>query len=129
MKEKFPRISDAKIKEGIFVGPQIRELMSDSAFEGNLNETEAAAWKSFKEVVENFLGNHRADNYQDIVRELLQNYNKLGCNMSLKVHFLHSHLDFFPSNLGAVSDEHGERFHRISQQWKCATKENGAQEC
>ncbi|UYV76679.1 hypothetical protein LAZ67_14001721, partial [Cordylochernes scorpioides] len=36
----------------------------------------------------------------------------LGCNMSLKIHFLHSHLDLFPDNLGAVSDEHGERFHQ-----------------
>ncbi|KAF2350797.1 Reverse transcriptase domain [Trinorchestia longiramus] len=32
--------------------------------------------------------------------------------MSLKVHFLHSHLDFFPENLGGVSDKHGERFHQ-----------------
>ena len=32
--------------------------------------------------------------------------------MSLKIHFLHSHSDFFPENCGAVSDEHGERFHR-----------------
>jgi hypothetical protein len=32
--------------------------------------------------------------------------------MSLKIHFLYSHLDFFPDNLGAVSDEHGERFHQ-----------------
>jgi hypothetical protein len=32
--------------------------------------------------------------------------------MSLKIHFLDSHLDFFPDNLGAVSDEHGERFHQ-----------------
>jgi hypothetical protein len=32
--------------------------------------------------------------------------------MSLKVYFLDSHLDFFPENLGAVSDEHGERFHQ-----------------
>jgi len=30
--------------------------------------------------------------------------------MSLKVYFLHSHLNFFPENCGAVSDEHGERF-------------------
>jgi len=28
------------------------------------------------------------------------------------VHFLESHLDFFPENLGAMSDEHGERFHQ-----------------
>ena len=32
--------------------------------------------------------------------------------MSLKINFLHSHLNFFPPNLGAVSDEHGERFHQ-----------------
>jgi hypothetical protein len=32
--------------------------------------------------------------------------------MSLKIHFLHSHLDFFPQNLGAVNDEHGKRFHQ-----------------
>jgi hypothetical protein len=33
--------------------------------------------------------------------------------MSLKVHFLNSHLDCFPENLGAVSDEQGERFHQV----------------
>lgn len=32
--------------------------------------------------------------------------------MSLKIHFLHSHMDFFPENLGDESDEHGERFHQ-----------------
>ena len=30
--------------------------------------------------------------------------------MSFKIHFLSSHLDRFPENLGAVSDEQGERF-------------------
>ena len=32
--------------------------------------------------------------------------------MSLKIHFLHSHLEFFPENPGSVSDEQGERFHQ-----------------
>ncbi|GBM59799.1 hypothetical protein AVEN_14381-1 [Araneus ventricosus] len=36
----------------------------------------------------------------------------MGCNMSLKIHFLHSHLEFFPENLGSASDERGERFHQ-----------------
>jgi len=36
----------------------------------------------------------------------------MGCNMSLKVHFLESHLDFFPENLSEVIDEHGERFNQ-----------------
>lgn len=39
-------------------------------------------------------------------------YISTGVNMSLKIHFLDSHLDFFPDNLGDVSDEHGERFHQ-----------------
>jgi hypothetical protein len=34
------------------------------------------------------------------------------CNVSLKMQFLHSHLDSFPVNCGAVSDEHGELFHQ-----------------
>ena len=34
----------------------------------------------------------------------------MGCNMLLKIHFSCSHLDFFPPNLGTVSDEHGESF-------------------
>ena len=33
--------------------------------------------------------------------------------MSLKIHFLDSHLDFFTENLGEISDEHGERFHQV----------------
>jgi len=32
--------------------------------------------------------------------------------MSLKIHFLESHLDFFSQEILAVSDEQGERFHQ-----------------
>ena len=32
--------------------------------------------------------------------------------MSLNLHVLHSHLDFFAENLGDLSDEYGERFHQ-----------------
>jgi len=46
------------------------------------------------------------------MQELLTSYKTMGCNMSLKIHFLESHLDFFPETLGEVSDEHGERFHQ-----------------
>ncbi|UYV67732.1 hypothetical protein LAZ67_5001799 [Cordylochernes scorpioides] len=81
-------------------------------FQNSLNEVEAAAWNSFRNVCKNFLGSVKVENYRDIVNDLLLSYKALGCNMSLKIHFLHSHLDFFPDNLGAVSDEHGERFHQ-----------------
>ncbi|GBL81444.1 hypothetical protein AVEN_143720-1 [Araneus ventricosus] len=39
----FPHLSEAKLKEGIFVGPQIRKLICDPVFESNLNQKELAA--------------------------------------------------------------------------------------
>jgi hypothetical protein len=43
---------------------------------------------------------------------MLENLQILGCNMSLKLHFLYFHLDYFPENLGDLSEEQGERFHQ-----------------
>ena len=107
-----PLKSDAKLKAGVFIGPEIRRLIKDPDFKSHLNQLELTAWESFIKVVENFLGNRRDENYPKLVDDLLSAYHKMGCRMSLKMHFLHSHLDFFPSDLGAVSDEHGERFHQ-----------------
>lgn len=111
LKNKFPKISDAKIKEGIFVGPQIRELMLDEKFAATMDNHELTAWGAFKQVCQGFLGKYKAANYAASVDGLIESYQQLGCNMSLKLHFLHSHLSFFPEN-GDVSDEHGERFHQ-----------------
>jgi len=36
----------------------------------------------------------------------------MGCNMTLKIHFLETHLDILPEYLDEVSDEHGEIFHQ-----------------
>ena len=47
-----------------------------------------------------------------IADDLLCNDHDMGCKMSLKVHVLHSHLDFFAENLGDVNDQNGERFHQ-----------------
>jgi len=55
--EKFPRLSEAKLKEGIFIGPQIWDLIKDEYFDKLLQGDEKAAWDSFKFVVIVFLGN------------------------------------------------------------------------
>jgi hypothetical protein len=71
-------LSEAKIKEGIFFGSQIRELTKDKTFDSILNEVELAAWTAFKDVCSNFLGNNKADNnYQEIVERLLQSYEAM----------------------------------------------------
>jgi len=108
---KFPKISEAKLKEGILVGPQIRELMLDTEFNTTVTEMELNAWMSFKDICHGLLGNMRAENYEELVENLLLHYHNLGCRMSLKIHFLHSHLPFFPSNLAEVSEEHSKPFH------------------
>jgi len=70
-------------------------------------------------VVKNFLGNCKAKNYEELVQNMLVNFKNLDAAMSIKVHYLHSHLDKFPENLGDVSEEQGERFH---QDIKCMEK-------
>ena len=111
LREKFPRLSYEKVKAGVFVGPQIRELFKDHQFETVLSKKEKAAWESFKNVSNNFLGNFKAENFEELVENLMDSYKQLGSNMSLKMHFLNSHLDFFPPNCGDVSDEHNEQLY------------------
>ena len=112
LKRKFPKLSEAKIMEGVFQRPQIRQLMLDCDLEKSLTNFERQTWLSLKAVINNFLGNSKSRNYKHLMNTTLQNFHKMKVNMSLKIHILLSYLDFIPENLGTVSDEHGERFHQ-----------------
>ena len=101
--------------------------MHDQAFVQAMNDKEKAAWLSFVDVMKNFLGNKKAGNHEDLVGNMLSGFHDLGCKISIKVHFLFSHLDKFSDNLGAVNDEQGKRLHQdlmaveeLSQsKWNC----------
>ena len=108
----FPRIRYAKIKERIFVGSQIRKVIGDKHFQDLLNGKDLEAWVAFKSLVAKFLGNNKSNNYKEVVEQCINAFQNMGCNMSLNIHLLDSHIDFFPECLGEVSDEHGERFHQ-----------------
>jgi len=110
LRQKFPLLSDAKIREGLSPIQTFALFFVMRYLNASLRMTSRE--HAFQEVVTGFLGNRRADNYKDLVEELLSSYQKLGWNMSVKIHFLSSRLDFFPENCGSVSDEHGERFHQ-----------------
>lgn len=88
LKSVFPNLSDAKIKEGVFVGPQIKKLLNDSAFNTVLTPDEEEAWKSFQRVVTTFLGNFRSPDYEEAVDELLKNYEKIGINQKYCVCYI-----------------------------------------
>jgi len=89
----FPGLTIEKLKVGIFDGPQIRQLIRDPEFENSINKVELHAWNAFVLVVQNFLGNNKASNYAELVTNMLTTFGNLGCNMSIKMHYLFSHID------------------------------------
>lgn len=56
---------------------QIQKVIKDDGFDKILTKVEIKAWRAFKTVATNFLGNIKAENYEDRVTELL--YRQFGC--------------------------------------------------
>ena len=45
----------------------------------------------------------KSSNYQEMVENMLSKFKDLGVKMSIKVHYLFSHLDSFPTNFVDLS--------------------------
>lgn len=86
-----------QLKNGFFDEPQIRKPVQDESFSGSLNMDKLVAWFAFVQAVENILGNHKAENYRKIVRNMLEELKHFGVNM--EIHNLYSHLGSFLENL------------------------------
>jgi len=61
LRQKFLLLSDAKVREGVFTGPNICSLLRDEVFERIITGDEHRTWHAFREVVIGFIGNRRAD--------------------------------------------------------------------
>ncbi|GBM79198.1 hypothetical protein AVEN_80992-1, partial [Araneus ventricosus] len=81
--------------------------------------------KSSKIIATSFLGNQRDPSQKSIVEKMLGNFQISGCNTRFKAHFLHSHTEYFHSNLGAVRKE--KHFIKAKKRWKDDIKEEGYQ--
>lgn len=79
------RISEAKLEDWVFASSQVRELMTDRAFNSKVNRAEERAWTALLEACRYLLGNTKPDTYQKIIEELIFAYKPLGRNMSLKI--------------------------------------------
>lgn len=99
---------------GVLNGPDIRTLMKDERFDNILLDAEKNAWSLLKKVIENFLGKYRSQDYEKLVRCMLDAFEAIHVRMSLKIHFLHHHLSQFCRQLSTESDEQGERFHQTA---------------
>ena len=73
--------------------------MKSDLFEYLLTETGTSAWLIFKVICLNFLGNIKAENYKELVKDLLNAYQIVGCNKSLK--------SFFTFPLGLLRSKYG----------------------
>ena len=58
-----------------------------------MNDLELPVWKLFVDVVKNFLGNHWAENYKELIEKMLKSLQGTSANMGIKVYFLNNHLD------------------------------------
>jgi hypothetical protein len=65
-------LSEDKLKEGVFVGPDIIRLMFDEDFLLTLIEIQRKAWMNFKSVVTKFLGNNKNPDYITTVANMLE---------------------------------------------------------
>jgi len=66
------------MKEGIFVGPKIKQLFEDHDFSTKFNAKERRHWKALETVCRNSLGNKKAENYSENVHELISLYSATG---------------------------------------------------
>ena len=114
----FAKISEAKNKRCYFCWPTDKILKCKEFF-AILSTTKRAAWNCFAAMVCGFLGNHKAENCVELIAKLMKTYSEMGRRMSLKVHMFEGRLDQFKENMGAYSEEHGERFHQDISNFIC----------
>jgi hypothetical protein len=57
--QKFCTVICGKLKAGVFTGPQVCKLITDTFCESSMNQLERKACQSFKNIVAYFLGNRR----------------------------------------------------------------------
>lgn len=87
----FFKLSNAKLRKGIFIGTQIGKILIDEQFDSKLSHAELPTWNPFKRIVSKVLRNKKVENYEKLAEKLLKNYCKMGYQMSFKIHFLQTY--------------------------------------
>ena len=60
---------------GVLNGPDIRTLIKVDDFNDFLTTEQLSAWKKITAVIANFLGNHRVENYKELVRDMIKSFH------------------------------------------------------
>jgi hypothetical protein len=78
LRQKFLKISETKIKERVFFGPQNTQLFEHQDFSTKLNSTERRAWKAFGKVCTNFIGHKKVEKCSEILQQLFSPKGAVG---------------------------------------------------
>ena len=89
------------IKVGVFDGPQICTLVRDKNFVRKMDGKKRRVWFSSVTVIENFLGNKKANYYENLVTNLFSAFHEQVCKTRVKLHFLFSFLINFLTTWGS----------------------------
>lgn len=81
--------------------------MKMERFDRLLSIDHQIAWDLMKAVFQGFLGKTRVDGYRVLINDLMDAFDNIKVHMSLKIHFLHRHLDVFERQIPTESDEQG----------------------
>ena len=52
-------------------------MLKSESLEAKMNETEKEAWQAFRGVVNGFLRNKRNQNFKELVKKLIKNYQNM----------------------------------------------------
>ena len=100
LRHKFPRTSEAKIKEGIFVGPQVKQPFQDPDFRNQFISAERNAWEAFENACSNFLGNKKIRKLRRICGGATFLLLCLGVQHVIENPFPATSFGFFPGKYG-----------------------------
>ena len=103
--QKFPQTIMKKLKAGIFDSPQIRIIMKDPMFDKAQTRAKLSAWQLLKSLVTILQGNRWSALYEKEIEKNLKSFHKLRAQMSVKLHFLLSYLDYISKNYRDFREE------------------------
>jgi len=129
--EKFPRLSEAKLKQGIFIGPQTQDLIKDEYFDKLLKGDEKGGLGQFQICTSSrsTFGKQKGSKLWGACKQPFAELPEITLQHFTKNTLPSLPLGFFPDNCGAVSDEHGECSIKTFLQWRRGMKGNGTVLC
>lgn len=61
----FPKLSESKVQDGVFPGPQVRKMLRSEKLENVMSAHEREIWCTFRDIVnDGFLANNKHPNYK-----------------------------------------------------------------